>query len=203
MRPPAAVSAFRGENGTMARMSDKERGYAHRVDILADVGLVWRALTDQDQLARWCSPGRRHRAAPGRAVPRERRPRHASSRRTSTCSSRPRRLRLIYLPSATLPRVRPACMIDDFIIEPAGAARSCACSARVCRRRRVGYAVPAAAHQLAAGPESPEGASSKNSAKRSASMIGFLLRALIAALRPVARDAAGSPGVSHRRLRRR
>ena len=37
-------------------MSDRERGYAHRVDILADPQQVWRALTDSAQLARCCSP---------------------------------------------------------------------------------------------------------------------------------------------------
>ena len=29
-------------------MGDKERGYAHRVDIRADVDAVWRALTEAD-----------------------------------------------------------------------------------------------------------------------------------------------------------
>ncbi len=37
-------------------MGDKERGYAHRVDILADAQLVWAALTDTGSLRAWCSP---------------------------------------------------------------------------------------------------------------------------------------------------
>src|SRR2546421_5736613 len=39
-----------------ALMSDRERGYAHRVDIRVDVQQVWRALTETEQLTRWCSP---------------------------------------------------------------------------------------------------------------------------------------------------
>ena len=38
-------------------MADRERGYAHRVDVLADTKAVWLALTDPTQLPRWCSPG--------------------------------------------------------------------------------------------------------------------------------------------------
>ena len=46
-------------------MSDKERGYAHRVDILADAREVWRALTDNQQLTQWCSPDADIRARAG------------------------------------------------------------------------------------------------------------------------------------------
>ena len=49
-------------------MGDRERGYAHRVDIRADVDAVWRALTEADYLMRWCSPGAQIAPRPGRAV---------------------------------------------------------------------------------------------------------------------------------------
>ena len=99
-------------------MSDKERGYAHRVDILAGATLVWRALTDQGQLARWCAPD-------AAISPRQGGLFRASVDRVSEFEAHielfepPRRLRLMYLPSATLP---PAATVhvDDFIIEPAG-----------------------------------------------------------------------------------
>src|SRR2546430_17705862 len=45
--------------------SDKERGYAHRVDIRADAQQVWRALTETEQLTRWCSPDAEIRARKG------------------------------------------------------------------------------------------------------------------------------------------
>ena len=54
----------------MARMSDKERGYAHRVDILADAAVVWRALTEEPLLARWCCPGAQIQPRQGGTVPR-------------------------------------------------------------------------------------------------------------------------------------
>ncbi|HEV3286618.1 MAG TPA: SRPBCC domain-containing protein [Steroidobacteraceae bacterium] len=99
-------------------MSDKERGYAHRVDILAGAALVWRALTDQGQLVRWCAPD-------AAISPRQGGLFRASVDRVSEFEAHielfepPRRLRLMYLPSATLP---PAAIVhvDDFIIEPAG-----------------------------------------------------------------------------------
>src|SRR5204862_6288640 len=48
-----------------ALMSDKERGYAHRVDIGADAQQVWRALTETEQLTRWCTPDAELRARKG------------------------------------------------------------------------------------------------------------------------------------------
>jgi uncharacterized protein YndB with AHSA1/START domain len=96
-------------------MSDKERGYAHRVDILADAGEVWRALTDNQQLARWCSPGADIRARPGGSF-------RASVDRVTEFEAHidvfepGRRLRLIYLPARELPRA-DSVMIDDFILD--------------------------------------------------------------------------------------
>jgi uncharacterized protein YndB with AHSA1/START domain len=97
-------------------MGDKERGYAHRVDILADAQAVWRALTDNQQLARWCSPGADIRARQGGSF-------RASVDRVTEFEARidvfepGRRLRLIYLPAQDLPKADTV-MIDDFILDP-------------------------------------------------------------------------------------
>ena len=96
-------------------MGDKVRGYAHRVDIAADVEAVWRALTDTTQLARWCSPGAQIRPRPGGLF-------RASVDRMTEFEAHidiwepGRRLRLIYLPS---PGVPPAGSVitDDFILD--------------------------------------------------------------------------------------
>jgi uncharacterized protein YndB with AHSA1/START domain len=96
-------------------MSDKERGYAHRVDILAEAGEVWRALTDSQQLARWCSPGAEIRARPGGSF-------RASVDRVTEFEAHidvfepGRRLRLLYLPVPDLPRA-DSVMVDDFILD--------------------------------------------------------------------------------------
>jgi uncharacterized protein YndB with AHSA1/START domain len=96
-------------------MSDKERGYAHRVDIRADARAVWLALTDNQHLTRWCSPGADIRARAGGSF-------RASVDRVTEFEARidvfepQRRLRLIYLPAPQLPRA-DSVMIDDFILD--------------------------------------------------------------------------------------
>jgi uncharacterized protein YndB with AHSA1/START domain len=96
-------------------MSDKERGYAHRIDILAEATLVWSALTEAAHLARWCSPGAQIRARQGGLF-------RASVDRVTEFEAHidvfepPRRLRLIYLPAPTLPAA-DSVMIDDFILD--------------------------------------------------------------------------------------
>jgi uncharacterized protein YndB with AHSA1/START domain len=97
-------------------MSDRERGYAHRVDIVADASQVWRALTDTEQLTRWCSPGAVISARQGGLF-------RASVDRVTEFEARidvfepERRLRLMYLPASGLPRAATV-MVDDFILEP-------------------------------------------------------------------------------------
>jgi uncharacterized protein YndB with AHSA1/START domain len=97
-------------------MSDKARGYAHRVDIVADVEKVWRALTQSENLVRWCSPGADIRARPNGSF-------RASVDRVTELEAHidvfepGRRLRLIYLPCATLPPTDSA-IVDDFILDP-------------------------------------------------------------------------------------
>ena len=97
-------------------MSDKERGYAHRVDIRADAQQVWRALTETEQLTRWCSPDAEIRARKGGLF-------RASVDRVTEFEAHielfepGRRLRLIYLKSAALPPADTV-MVDDFMLEP-------------------------------------------------------------------------------------
>jgi len=96
-------------------MGDRERGYAHRVDILADASQVWQALTDPPQLPRWCSPGAVIRPSQGGLF-------RASVDRVTEFEAHidvfepERRLRLLYLPASTLPPTDTV-MVDDFILD--------------------------------------------------------------------------------------
>lgn len=98
-------------------MSDKLRGYAHRVDIAADVEQVWQALTRPEHLSRWCSPRADIKPRPGGLF-------RASVDRVIELDAHidvfdpARRLRLIYLPSKDLPPT-DATIVDDFILDPA------------------------------------------------------------------------------------
>lgn len=100
-------------------MKDKTRGYAHRIDLAADVQTVWRALTDPALLTTWCSPKAEIRARAGGLF-------RACVDRVTELEAHidvyepGRRLRLIYLPTAALPPADSA-LIDDFILEPARA----------------------------------------------------------------------------------
>ena len=96
-------------------MRDRARGYAHRVDIVADTGQVWRALTEPESLACWCSPGAQIRAQKGGLF-------RASVDRVTELEAHidifepARRLRLIYLPSPSLPATDDP-IVDDFILD--------------------------------------------------------------------------------------
>jgi uncharacterized protein YndB with AHSA1/START domain len=98
-------------------MGDRERGYAHRIDILADAGQVWRALTEVEQLTRWCSPRAEIHACPGGVF-------RASVDRVTELEARidvfepERRLRLMYLPSPALPPAETV-LIVDFLLDRA------------------------------------------------------------------------------------
>ena len=97
-------------------MTDKLRGYAHRVDIAADVEKVWEALTRREHLIRWCSPNADIKAKPGGLF-------RASVDRVIELEAHidvfepARRLRLIYLPCKELPPTADP-VIDDFILDP-------------------------------------------------------------------------------------
>jgi uncharacterized protein YndB with AHSA1/START domain len=96
-------------------MRDRGRGYAHRVDIAADADQVWRALTEPEHLAKWCSPGAQIRAQKGGLF-------RASVDRVTELEAHidifepARRLRLIYLPTPSLPSSEDP-IVDDFILD--------------------------------------------------------------------------------------
>jgi uncharacterized protein YndB with AHSA1/START domain len=98
-------------------MKDKARGYAHRIDIAADVTVVWKALTEPENLTQWCSPQAQIRGRPGGLF-------RASVDRVVELEAHidvfdpGRRMRLIYLHSAALPPADTV-IVDDFILEPA------------------------------------------------------------------------------------
>lgn len=100
-------------------MSERGRGYAHRVDIAADVQQVWQALTEVECLVRWCAPGAEIRPKQGGLF-------RASVDRVTELEAHidvfepARRLRLIHLPSGSMPPADSA-IVDDFILEPAEA----------------------------------------------------------------------------------
>jgi len=81
------------------------------------VPAVWRAFTEVEHLARWCSPDAQIRARPGGLF-------RASVDRVTELEAHidvfepGRRLRLIYLPSPALPASDTA-VVADFILEPA------------------------------------------------------------------------------------
>lgn len=97
-------------------MKEKTRGYAHRIDLAADVQTVWRALTDPAQLAAWCSPQAEIRARAGGLF-------RACVDRVTELEAHidvyepARRMRIIYLPSSALPPA-DSVLVDDFILEP-------------------------------------------------------------------------------------
>lgn len=98
-------------------MAERMRGYAHRTDIVADVQSVWRAMTEPQSLARWCSPDAWIRPAEGGLF-------RASVDRVTQLEAHidvfepGRRLRLIYLPCAVLPPAEAA-VTDDFMLSSA------------------------------------------------------------------------------------
>jgi uncharacterized protein YndB with AHSA1/START domain len=96
-------------------MSEKARGYAHRVDVLSDVQRVWYALVDPATLTRWCSPRAQIRGQPGGLF-------RASVDRVTELEAHidvfepTRRMRLIYMATASLPAT-DSVIVDDFILE--------------------------------------------------------------------------------------
>jgi uncharacterized protein YndB with AHSA1/START domain len=98
-------------------MGDRTRGYAQRIDIAGEPPAVWRALTEQQHLVRWCAPDAQLRPQAGGLF-------RASVDRVTELEAHidvfdvNRRLRLIYLPSPTLPPTDGA-IVADFIVDPA------------------------------------------------------------------------------------
>ena len=96
-------------------MGERVRGYAHRVDIAGSVQAVWRAFTEAAHLAKWCAPDAQMKPRAGGLF------RGSVDRVTEIEASidvfdPARRLRLIYLPSKSLPPADTAIVVD-FIME--------------------------------------------------------------------------------------
>jgi len=96
-------------------MSEKVRGYAHRVDINADAGQVWRAITEVEDLRRWCSPEAELQPRQG-GLFRARVDRVTELDAHIDIFEAGRRMRLIYLPTPSLPRASSV-LTDDLIVE--------------------------------------------------------------------------------------
>ena len=96
-------------------MSERSRGYAHRVDIVADAEQVWRALTERESLVRWCSPEAELQPRQG-GLFRARIDRLTELEAHIDVFEKGRRLRLIYLPNPALPRAESV-LTDDLIVE--------------------------------------------------------------------------------------
>src|SRR5579862_3697366 len=107
--------ASQGPRGTIPPMAGHTRGYAQRIDVAADLQRVWRALTNTEDLTRWCSPAATISARPGGLF-------RASVDRVTELDAHidifepGRRLRLIYLPTPSLPPSESA-VVDDFILD--------------------------------------------------------------------------------------
>lgn len=108
MRHTGCVAKYAG-------MTERTRGYAHRIDVAASVSAVWAAFTTSASLASWCSLRAAIDARPGGSV------------RLSVDSvtefeavidvfAPERRMRLIYLPSSELPPTE-CTLVDDFVLE--------------------------------------------------------------------------------------
>jgi uncharacterized protein YndB with AHSA1/START domain len=97
-------------------MGEKVRGYAHRVDVDADAAMVWRALTEQSQLVRWCCPDVELQPRQG-GLFRARVDRVTELEAHIDLFEPGRRLRLIYLPNPHLPPA-DSVITDDFMLDP-------------------------------------------------------------------------------------
>jgi uncharacterized protein YndB with AHSA1/START domain len=96
-------------------MSDATRGYAQRVDINADIELVWRALIEPATLAQWYAPDARIDAREGGVYS----ARHGAELKREAHIDvflPPRRLRLIYMPLPNLPDDGTV-VVEDFLLD--------------------------------------------------------------------------------------
>jgi uncharacterized protein YndB with AHSA1/START domain len=96
-------------------MAGGTRGYAQRVDIRADIEVVWQALLDPAILATWYAPGVRIDAREGGIY--YARHRDGLEREAHIdVFLPPRRLRLIYMPMPGLPD-EGAVIVEDFLLD--------------------------------------------------------------------------------------
>lgn len=96
-------------------MTERTRGYAHRVDVVAPQAEVWRGLIEPERIALWYAPGARVRACAGGSYA-VRADRDLDREAHIDVFQPPRRLRLIYMPLAGYPRT-DAVIVDDFIVD--------------------------------------------------------------------------------------
>lgn len=96
-------------------MPERVRGYAHRVDIVADAEHVWRTIIDPQSLARWCSPEAQLQPRKG-GLFRARVDRVTELEAHIDVFEPGRRVRLLYLPNPALP-AGECVLIDDLIVE--------------------------------------------------------------------------------------
>ncbi|HTX23084.1 MAG TPA: SRPBCC domain-containing protein [Steroidobacteraceae bacterium] len=95
-------------------MTERTRGYAHRIDIVAAPSSAWAALTSSAALSQWCSAGAAIDARPGGSF-------RASVDRVTEFEAHidiylpQRRMRLLYLPSPALPP--DSAIADDFVLD--------------------------------------------------------------------------------------
>jgi len=121
-------------------MADTTRGYAQRVDIRADVEVVWRALLDPETLAQWYGPASRIDAREGGVYC----ARHGQDMQREAHIDvflPPRRLRLIYMPLPGLPD-GGAVVIEDFLLDSDPRAARAQNVAAVTVLRLMGSGVP-------------------------------------------------------------
>jgi hypothetical protein len=121
-------------------MADTTRGYAQRVDIKADVEIVWRALLEPEMLAQWYGPGARVDAREGGLFVL----RHGETLEREAHIDvflPPRRLRLLYMPLPNLPD-EGSVVVEDFLLDRDPAAARAQNVPNVTVLRLMGSGVP-------------------------------------------------------------
>lgn len=101
----------------MRIMTERTRGYAHRVDVAAGAPAVWNALTDSRSLALWCAPGAEISARAGGSF-RANVDRVTETEALIDVYEPLRRMRLIHLPSPEIASSR-ATLVDDLMLDEA------------------------------------------------------------------------------------
>ncbi|HXR20145.1 MAG TPA: SRPBCC domain-containing protein [Steroidobacteraceae bacterium] len=121
-------------------MAAETRGYAQRVDIRADIEVVWNALIEPATLAIWYAPGARVDAREGGLYS----ARHGENLQREAHIDvflPPRRLRLIYMPFPDLPD-EGAVVVEDFLLDRDPAAARAHNISAVTVLRLMGSGVP-------------------------------------------------------------
>jgi len=155
-------------------MAAETRGYAQRVDIRADIEVVWNALIEPATLAIWYAPGARVDAREGGLYS----ARHGENLQREAHIDvflPPRRLRLIYMPFPDLPD-EGAVVVEDFLLDRDPAAARAHNISAVTVLRLMGSGVPerrldchlcGPAPRLGARPAAPQSAAREGAGPRS------------------------------------